>query len=145
MTPTQRTAPAPQRRGTMLRSFAGEGLRMALLSLASLALGYLLTLAYRAWFGIPSEAAFGYAVLTCSVVNFFGCRHYVFRGRKGPLWQEAAKFFPSVLAFRAIEVVLFALIGGAIRALSCSKLVFAVTADQRPHNPGCRCSNRRLS
>ena len=110
MTRTKRAAPGPLRRGAMLRSLAGEGLRMAVLSLASLALGYLLTLAYRAWFGIPPEAAFGYAVLTCSIVNFFGCRHYVFRGRQGPLWQEAVKFFPSVLAFRAIEVVLFACI-----------------------------------
>lgn len=81
---------------------------MALLSLASLVLGYALTLAFRAWFAIASEQAFGYAVLICSVINFFGCRHYVFRGAKAPLWHEAVKFFPSVLAFRAVEVTLFA-------------------------------------
>lgn len=81
---------------------------MALLSLASLVMGYGLTLAFHAWFAVPSEVAFSFAVLICSVVNFFGCRHYVFRGSKAPLWQEAAKFFPSVLVFRAIEVALFA-------------------------------------
>lgn len=83
-------------------------MRLAALSLFSLGLGYLLTSTFHAWFGIATEAAFGYAVLACSVVNFFGCRHFVFRGEKGPLWQEAAKFFPSVLAFRALEVCLFA-------------------------------------
>jgi putative flippase GtrA len=96
------------RRDSLLRSLAGEGLRMALLSLASLALGYGLTLAFHSWFAVPSAAAFSAAILICSVINFFGCRHYVFRGTKAPLWQEALKFFPSVLAFRAVEVALFA-------------------------------------
>lgn len=79
---------------------------MAALSLASLGLGYLLTLAFLA-LGLHAEVAFTCSVLTCSILNFFGCRHYVFRGRKGPLWQEAAKFFPTVLVFRAVEVALF--------------------------------------
>lgn len=101
-------APRGRLRDGLLRSAAGEGLRLGLLSLLSLGLGYLLTSAFHAWGGLASEAAFGYAVLICSVVNFFGCRHYVFRGPKGPVWHEAAKFFPSVLVFRALEVVLFA-------------------------------------
>ena len=94
--------------GRGLRRLAGEGLRMALLSLASLALGYALTLLLSYVAGLPAEQAFGIAVVLCSVVNFFGCRHYVFRGAKGPLWQEALRFFPSVFLFRAMEVALFA-------------------------------------
>lgn len=79
---------------------------MAALSLFSLGLGYVLTLAFLA-LGAQAEAAFACSVVICAVLNFFGCRHYVFRGRKGVLWQEAAKFFPTVLLFRAIEVALF--------------------------------------
>jgi putative flippase GtrA len=103
-----RIASGPGHRDTFLRSAAGQGLRLALLSLLSLGLGYLLTSVFHAWVGIATETAFGYAVLVCSVVNFFGCRHFVFRGPKGPLWHEAAKFFPSVLVFRALEIGLFA-------------------------------------
>lgn len=77
-----------------------------MLSLCSLGLGYVLTLAFHGM-GLPAEAAFACSVAICSILNFFGCRHYVFRGRKGPLWQEAAKFFPTVFVFRAIEVALF--------------------------------------
>lgn len=79
---------------------------MAVLSVFSLGLGYVLTLAFLT-LGLQAEAAFACSVVICSVLNFFGCRNYVFRGRKGVLWQEAAKFFPTVFVFRAIEVVLF--------------------------------------
>lgn len=91
---------------SLIRSLAGEGARMAVLSLASLGLGYVLTLAFLG-LGLPAEAAFACSVAICSIMNFFGCRHYVFHGKMGPLWQEAAKFFPTVFVFRAIEVVLF--------------------------------------
>ena len=89
---------------------ASEGLRMGLLSLGSLGLGYLLTTAFTEMVGLEPEAAYGVAVCICSIFNFFGCRHLVFRGTPGPLWQEAAKFFPSVLVFRALEVALFSML-----------------------------------
>lgn len=95
-----------------LRSFASEAVRLGLLSLASLGLGYVLTLALHAT-GLAPETAFGCAVVICSILNFFGCRHYVFRGPKPAAWREAVKFFPAVLAFRAMEVALFALLNGA--------------------------------
>lgn len=80
---------------------------MGVLSVASLALGYVLTLLLHDIAGMAVEAAYTTAILICSVLNFFGCRHYVFRGGKGPLFLEAAKFFPSILVFRAVEVALF--------------------------------------
>jgi len=98
-----------------LRTFAGEGLRMALLSGFSLALGYALTAVLVAWAGMPAPTAYGVAVVACSIVNFFGCRGFVFAGPKAPLWQEALRFFPSVLLFRALEVALFSLLHAAWR------------------------------
>ena len=90
-----------------LKLLAGESLRMGMLSVASLFLGYLLTTVLTELSGLDPKAAYSIALVVCSVLNFFGCRHLVFRGIHAPLWQEAAKFFPSVLLFRAIEVMLF--------------------------------------
>lgn len=104
----------PGRLQRMLRAFAAEGARMALLSVFSLGLGYVLTLAMTSGFGFRPEAAYSGAVVLCSVINFFGCRHYVFRSPSGGLWREAVRFFPSVLMFRAFEVALFS----GIHALS---------------------------
>lgn len=97
-----------------LKSLAGEGMRMGLLSLASLALGYVLTAGMTELGGLDPKAAYGIAVVICSILNFFGCRHLVFRGTRAPLWQEAAKFFPSVLLFRFFEVILFSALFTAI-------------------------------
>ena len=98
---------------------------MGLLSGASLVLGYVLTFLLHDVLGVPVEVAYTCAVLVCSVLNFFGCRHYVFRGRKGALLAEAAKFFPSILLFRAAEVVLFSFL---TRLLDNYHLAYAATA-----------------
>lgn len=100
--------------GTRLRSLAGEGVRLGLLSLASLALGYVLTVGMTEFGGLDPKAAYSIAIIICSVLNFFGCRHLVFRGTRAPLWEEAAKFFPSVLLFRFFEIMLFSLFVTAI-------------------------------
>lgn len=97
----------PVRAANGLKLLAGESLRMGLLSVASLCVGYLLTTGLTELLGLDPKAAYSIALVVCSVLNFFGCRHLVFRGIHAPLWQEAAKFFPSVLLFRAIEVMLF--------------------------------------
>lgn len=99
--------PAPGA-GGRLGALAGEGFRMGVLSVASLVLGYLLTILFHDVGGMAVEAAYSCAIISCSILNFFGCRHYVFRGAKGRLLVEAAKFFPSILVFRAVEVALFA-------------------------------------
>lgn len=96
--------------GRALNRFAGEGLRMALLSAFSLGLGYVLTSAMVRWGDVNPELAYSVAVIGCSVMNFFGCRYYVFCGTRDSIWREALKFFPSVLLFRAVEVALFAVI-----------------------------------
>lgn len=93
-----------------LYPLAGEGLRMGLLSAFSLGLGYLLTAGLTALAGLDPKLAYSIAVVITSVLNFFGCRYLVFRGARSALWQEALKFFPSVLLFRAIEVALFSVI-----------------------------------
>jgi putative flippase GtrA len=93
-----------------LRLLAGEGLRMGLLSLGRLGLGYLLTTGLTELAGMDPKVAYSIALVTCSLFNFFGCRHLVFHGPRAPLWQEAAKFFPSVLLFRTVEVALFSAI-----------------------------------
>ena len=93
-----------------LYPLAGEGLRMGLLSAFSLGFGYLLTAALTALAGLDPKLAYSIAIVITSVLNFFGCRYLVFRGARGALWQEALKFFPSVLLFRAIEVALFSAI-----------------------------------
>ena len=104
----------PPHMGTRLRSLAGEGVRLGLLSLASLALGYVLTVGMTEFGGLDPKAAYSIAIIICSVLNFFGCRHLVFRGTRAPLWEEAAKFFPSVLLFRFFEIMLFSLFVTAI-------------------------------
>ncbi|WP_142123428.1 GtrA family protein [Pseudoxanthomonas sp. 3HH-4] len=108
-----------------LGALAGEGFRMGVLSVVSLVLGYVLTILFHNIAGMAVEAAYSCAVVTCSVLNFFGCRHYVFRGGKGPLLVEAAKFFPSILMFRAVEVALFAAIN---RLLQNYHLAYIATA-----------------
>ncbi|MBP6798367.1 MAG: hypothetical protein KA124_09735, partial [Luteimonas sp.] len=70
----------------------GEGLRMGVLSAASLVAGYLLTTGLVELGRLDPEIAYAIAVVSCSVLNFFGCRHYVFKGAQGPLWKEAALF-----------------------------------------------------
>lgn len=104
---TRQADPRAGRRSGALGRLAGEGFRMGVISAGSLVLGYALTVALHEGLGMPAEWAYALAVLTCSVLNFFGARHYVFRGRKGPLFLEATKFFPSILLFRAMEIVLF--------------------------------------
>lgn len=86
---------------------------MGALSAFSLLLGYALTAALVHVAGLDARGAYGVAVVACSIVNFFGCRSFVFAGPKGPLWREAARFFPSVLLFRAMEIALFSLLFGA--------------------------------
>lgn len=93
-------------RRPVFRSLAVEGARLSLLSVASLVLGYVLTLVFLA-LSLHADAAFSCSVVICSILNFFGCRHYVFRGRKPPLWREAAKFFPTVFLFRTAEIAVF--------------------------------------
>src|SRR5690606_25375758 len=57
--------------------------------------------------GLHVNLAYAIAVVTCSVVNFFGCRSWVFKGTPGPLFAEAGKFFSSILLFRAAEILVF--------------------------------------
>ena len=91
-------------------TLAGEGLRMGVLSVASLVLGYLLTIMLHEFLRIPAEAAFTVAVVVCSILNFFGFRYYILRGSDGHILVEAAKFFPTMLLFRSFEVGLFAML-----------------------------------
>lgn len=109
----------------VLRMVAGEGFRMGVLSAASFALGYLLTIILHEGLKVPADGAYSIAILTCSVLNFFGCRHYVFRGTKGGLLFEAAKFFPSILVFRAVEIAIFSQLS---RLLDNYHLAYVATA-----------------
>lgn len=82
-------------------------MRMGLLSLFSLGLGYVLTVALTTAGDMDPKRAYGIAIVICSVFNFYGCRHFVFPGAKASVWVEAVRFFPSVLAFRGFELLLF--------------------------------------
>lgn len=84
-----------------------DGWRMAVMSLASLVLGYLLTILFHQTGGLHVDLAYALAIITCSVVNFFGCRYWVFQGARSSLVVEAGKFFPSILLFRILEIVAF--------------------------------------
>lgn len=99
---------------------------MGLLSLFSLGFGYLLTAALATLGRLDPKLAYGIAITTCSLFNFYGSRHFVFPGTKGPVWLEAIRFFPSVLAFRAVELALFS----ALMALHANYHVayFAIAA-----------------
>jgi len=110
------------------RGLAGEGLRMVALSGASLALGYALTFALTEWVGFDARISYTAALVVCSIANFFACRHWVFRGLAGPLWAEALRFFPSVLAFRAFEVFLFSWLLGALPNYHATYFVTAAIA-----------------
>lgn len=82
---------------------------MLVVTAISFGLGFLLTVAGKEWLGLDEKAAYSYAILICTLVNFFACRHYVFRTGDSPLLPEALKFFPSVFAFRFLEIALFSL------------------------------------
>lgn len=82
-------------------------MRMLVVTAASFAAGFLLTLLGKEVFGLQPEQAYSIAILVCTLANFFACRHYVFRTSKSPLLPEAIRFFPSVIAFRFLEIALF--------------------------------------
>jgi len=90
-----------------IASLVGDGWRMAVMSLVSLALGYVLTIVLHQLAGLHVDLAYAIAVLTCSMVNFFGCRYWVFQGTRGGLLAEGGKFFSSILLFRAMEIFAF--------------------------------------
>ncbi|MEP6633949.1 MAG: GtrA family protein [Luteimonas sp.] len=85
----------------------GQSLRMAVLTVFSFALGFALTTMFVEIIGIAPQAAYAIAIATCSVVNFFACRYWVFRTSRSPMLPEAIKFFASILAFRLAEIGLF--------------------------------------
>ncbi|NLA67944.1 MAG: GtrA family protein [Gammaproteobacteria bacterium] len=101
----------------------GQGLRMVGLSGISFVLGFALTWLLVELGGLPPEAAYAIAVATCTVVNFFGFRHWVFRTAHLPAWPEARRFFPSFLGFRVVEVGLFHLVYKAIGEYQSSYVV----------------------
>lgn len=115
----------PAEPGRRVSPLLGEGFRMAVLSVASLGIGYLLTTGLVELGRLDPGRAYAIAVVSCSILNFFGCRYYVFKGRRGPMWKEAAMFFPSVLAFRALEVLVFTLM---LRILDNYQVVYFLTA-----------------
>lgn len=80
---------------------------MALLTSFSFALGFVLTSCLIELIGMAPQAAYAVAIVTCSIVNFFACRYYVFRTSAAPILPEAIKFFASILAFRLAEIGLF--------------------------------------
>lgn len=95
-------------------ALAGEGLRMAALSLLSFVLGFVLTALLAGPAGLPAQAAYAIAVAVCSTMNFFGYRHWVFAPARGPAWPEARRFVASTIAFRLAEIGVFHLLYVAI-------------------------------
>jgi|GEM_PF-1071630 len=96
------TAPA-----AWIASLLGDGWRMAAMSLISLVLGYVLTIVLHRVAGLQVDLSYGLAIFTCSTVNFFGCRYWVFHGPPAPLLAEAGKFFSSIILFRVLEIIAF--------------------------------------
>lgn len=88
----------------------GQGLRMAILSGASFVLGFVLTSLLVEVAGLPAQLAYAIAIVACTVLNFFGCRHWVFRTTHMPAWPEAGRFFSSILLFRLAEIGVFHLL-----------------------------------
>lgn len=87
----------------------GEGMRMLVVTVASFVAGFALTMLGKEVFGLEAELAYSIAILLCTVANFFACRYYVFRTSRSPILPEALRFFPSVIAFRFLEIALFSL------------------------------------
>ena len=91
----------------LFRSLLGQGARLAALSVASFILGFSVTTLSVEVFGLPARTAYPLALVVCTTVNFFGCRHWVFRTAHMPFWPETIRFFTSILAFRLVEIVMF--------------------------------------
>lgn len=87
---------------------------MAVLTGISFVLGFALTALLVELAGLPAQASYAVAIVTCTVLNFFGCRHWVFGTRRMPFWPEAGRFFSSILLFRAAEVGVFHLLFVAV-------------------------------
>ena len=98
---------------------------MGILSAASFVAGYLLTSGLVELGHLDPKIAYASAIVTCSILNFYGYRYYVFKGRSGSFWKEAALFFPTALAFRAIEVLVFSAL---LRVFDHYQVVYFVTA-----------------
>lgn len=112
----------------LLGGLSAEGGRMAAMSLISLGLGYALTVLFLQALSLPAAAAYLGATVICSVVNFFGCRHWVFQGVKAPFLTEALKFFPSIIAFRFVESLAFSGLLGWLQNHHAAYLLTAITA-----------------
>lgn len=87
---------------------------MAILTGISFGLGFALTSLLVEVAGLPAQLSYALAITACTVVNFFGCRYWVFRTGHTPFWPEAGRFFASILLFRLAELGVFHLLYLAI-------------------------------
>lgn len=111
-------------RDRLAHPLLGQGVRMAVLTGISFALGFVLTTLLVELAGLPAQLAYALAITTCTVVNFFGCRYWVFRTAHAPFWPEAGRFFASILLFRLAEVGIFHLL---YRAIGDYRIAYVVT------------------
>jgi putative flippase GtrA len=81
--------------------------RFGLLSALSFGLNFGLTSLFHEVAGLWEPASFAISLVIVSVINFIGCRHFVFESQEGSLWWQILTFYASWLPFRGIEWVLF--------------------------------------
>lgn len=115
-------------RSRLAHPLVGQGLRMGILAGISFALGFALTALFVEAAGWPAQLSYAVAVALCTVVNFFGCRYWVFRTGTMPFWPEAGRFFASILLFRVAEVGVFHLFYLAIEDYRIAYVTTQVTS-----------------
>lgn len=81
--------------------------RFGLLSALSFGLNFGLTSLLHEVAGLWEPASFAISLVIVSVVNFIGCRHFVFESQEGSLGWQILTFYASWLPFRGLEWVLF--------------------------------------
>lgn len=91
------------------RALAGDAARMAVLTLVTITLAYLVTVAGVELAGFDSRVVYPCGLVLASTLNFFGCRYFVFRNSRDGFWRQAGLFAASIGLFRLVEMALFGL------------------------------------
>jgi putative flippase GtrA len=80
---------------------------MGILSVASFAINYGLFVTLHKVFAVSSGPAAAFAMAAVVIVNFLGCKYYVYQELQGDSRVQFLRFMASTLVFRAVEWLTF--------------------------------------
>jgi len=90
-------------------------LRFGFLTAASFAVNLGLTVLFHEGLMLPEELAFGLALIIVFMLNFIGCRHFVFENTNDTIGRQFVLFLGTSIGFRGAEFMAFLILHTAMR------------------------------